>query len=323
MSRLRRNFVVLKVCTLDTACDSLITNWLVLATSQLFLQAPKTEDQLPVSSDGAILDIHITSFLSGIDTLLTAGRSNAPSRVLSPMKAVVNAVAAIVEDVKIFERRPTRNVDPEALKSLRERAEATLSNLVAASKTHATSSGMAPVSLLDAAASHVSATVTEIGRAVGIRKATRAEQDDFASAFGTGPGPVASATNGYSPGLRSVDEGKQSPSSAPSHQKKASSASVRRIDAFAAPQGALRFAGDSRGPLSGGSSNGSPRIRDDVRNRLASEPSSSDTNSPPPIFDQPPSRGIVSDDSANAEGSEDAWAELKVRPNLPFLVYRC
>lgn len=233
------------------------------------------------------------------------------------MKAVVNAVAAIVEDVKIFERRPTRNVDPDTLRALRERAEATLSNLVTASKTHATSSGMAPVSLLDAAASHVSATVTETGRAVGIRKSTKAEQEDFASSFSTGSSSSASApttaTNGYSPALRSVDEGKQSPSSSSSHQKKASTASTRRIDAFSAPQGALRFAGDSRGPLSGGSSNGSPMMRDDVRNRLASEPSSSDTNSPPPIFDQPPSRGIVSDDSANAEGSEDAWAELKVR----------
>ncbi|KAF7976222.1 hypothetical protein HWV62_7240 [Athelia sp. TMB] len=280
----------------------------VKATSQLFLQAPKSEDQLPVTSDGAILDIHITSFLSGIDSLLTAGRSNAPSRVLTPMKAVVNAVAAIVEDVKIFERRPTRPADPETLKSLRERAEATLSNLVAASKTHATSSGMAPVSLLDAAASHVSATVTEIGRTIGIRKATKAEQEDFASAFGTHSGPAASATNGYAPALRSVEEGKQSPSasSSSSHQKKPSAASTRRME-FTSPQGSLRFPAESRG----GSSNGSPMMRDDARNRLASEPSSSDTNSPPPIFDQPSSRGIVSDDSAAAESSEDAWAELK------------
>ena len=227
------------------------------------------------------------------------------------MKAVVNAVAAIVEDVKIFERRPTRPADPETLKSLRERAEATLSNLVAASKTHATSSGMAPVSLLDAAASHVSATVTEIGRTIGIRKATKAEQEDFASAFGTHSGPPSSATNGYSPALRPVDEGKQSPSALSSHQKKPSAASTRRME-FTSPQGSLRFPAESRGPLSGGSSNGSPMMRDDARNRLASEPSSSDTNSPPPIFDQPSSRGIVSDDSAAAEGSEDAWAELKV-----------
>lgn len=40
---------------------------------------------------------------------------------------------------------------------------------------------------------------------------------------------------------------------------------------------------------------------------------------PPLIFDQPSSRNtgrLLSDDSANVEGSEDAWAELKVRTSL-------
>ena len=58
------------------------------------------------------------------------------------MKSVVNAVSAIVEDVRLFERRPQRersDVDQDVLRALRERAEATLqvSNLVTASKTHA------------------------------------------------------------------------------------------------------------------------------------------------------------------------------------------
>ncbi|OSX61913.1 hypothetical protein POSPLADRAFT_1181965 [Postia placenta MAD-698-R-SB12] len=193
----------------------------VKATSQLFLQAPRMDDQLPVSQDGGLVDIHVTAFVSAIDSLLTAGRSNAPTRVLTPMKAVINAVSAIIEDVKIVERRPRRDIDVDALRTLRDRLEATLSNLVAATKTHATGSGMSPVSLLDAAASHVSATVTEIGKAVCIRKATRAEQEQFAPASSVG----ASATNGYAPPLRSVDEGGSL------HQRMASSASSRRGDA--------------------------------------------------------------------------------------------
>jgi hypothetical protein len=96
------------------------------------------------------------------------------------------------------------------------------------------------------------------------------------------------------------------------HQKKASSASSRRMDMYGSPSS--RFA-DIRA-----NAGGRPSGEDNVR-RLASEPSSSDTNSPPPIFDHPPSRsaggGLLSDDSANADGSEDAWAELKVR----FCVY--
>ena len=233
------------------------------------------------------------------------------------MKSVVNAVSAITEDVRLFERRPQRersDVDQDVLRALRERAEATLSNLVTASKTHATSSGMSPVSLLDAAASHVSATVTEIGRTVCIRKASRAEQDDFAAAA---PSPAlnSSATNGFSPALRAVEEINSS-----NHQKKGSTTSIssssRRMDGYGSPSSAVgsRFA-DSRSSSKVPPSSATRPPAEDSR-RLASEPSSSDTDSPPPIFDQPPSRsagGLFSDDSANAEGSEDAWAELKVR----------
>ncbi|KAF8160871.1 hypothetical protein B0H34DRAFT_765957 [Crassisporium funariophilum] len=267
----------------------------VKATSQLFLQAPKfdkDEDQLPVSSDGGVLDIHITAFLSAVDSLLTAGRSNAPTRVLVPMKSVVNAVTNIIDDVKNFERRPQRDrsdVDSDALRSLRERAEATLTNLTAATKNHASSSGMSPVSLLDAAASHVSLTITEIGRTICIRKATKAEQDQFSySAYG---GPSGTATNGFSPSLRSVEEARSS------HQRKASQNSM-----------------SSRGGRFSESPSSPPNPRSYVdRRRPPSENSSSEqTNSPPPIFDiHGNSGGVVSDDSAQAEGSEDAWAELK------------
>lgn len=270
-----------------------------LATSQLFLQAPRTDDQLPVSSDGGVLDIHVTAFVTAIDSLLTAGRSNAPTRVLTPMKAVVNAVTTIVEDVRAFERRPRRDrseVDLEALRALRERAEATLSNLVTASKTHATSSGMSPVSLLDAAASHVSFTITEIGKTVCIRKATRAEQEQLAPASSS-----ATATNGYAPSLRSVEE-IRSP-----HQRGGSSASSRRGDSFSS-------AARSTDPVSSARiSTGRSSLEE--RRGPPSNMSSSDASSPPPIFDQPTSHstgGMTSDESAIAEGPEDAWTELKV-----------
>ncbi|KAJ7076896.1 hypothetical protein B0H15DRAFT_934193 [Mycena belliarum] len=269
----------------------------VKATSQLFLQAPKMdrpEDQLPVSGDGGVLDIHVTAFLSAIDSLLTAGRSNAPTRVLTPMKAVVNAVSSIVDDVRAFEARPPReqsDVDLDALLALRERADATLTNLVAATKTHATSAGMSPVSLLDAAASHVAVTITEIARTVCIRKATRAEQEQ-AAVSGYTP---SSATNGFSPALRSVDEGGKRTPPAQGHQRKPSAA----LSASSTRSGGGRFA--ERSPVAP-----SPSSPYDARRRPPSDNSSSDnTNSPPPIFDQP------ANDSAVADGSEDAWAELK------------
>lgn len=207
----------------------------VKATSQLFLPTPKfdkPEDQLPVATDGGVLDVHITAFMSAIDSLLTAGRSNAPTRVLSPMKTVVNAVTNIVEDIRAYERRPRHDheVDLDALRTLRERTEATLSNLVAATKTHATSHGMSPVSLLDAAASHVSTSVTEIARTVFVRKATKAEMEQFSY---TSPPP--SASNGYSPNLQSVHESMSSYN--PRHQRNGSQASVSPPRNWNGPKG--------------------------------------------------------------------------------------
>ncbi|EJF55728.1 hypothetical protein DICSQDRAFT_130488 [Dichomitus squalens LYAD-421 SS1] len=257
------------------------------ATSQLFLKPPKVDDQLPVARDGGLVDVHVTGFVSSIDSLLTAGRSNAPTQVLQPMKGVINAVTAIIEDVRVFERRPPRDraeVDLDALQSLRDRLDATLSNLVAAAKTHATSAGMSPVSLLDAAASHVSATVTEIGKTVHIRKATKAEQDAFM------PSSSSSATNGYAPSLRSVEELRST--SSPSHQRSGSSTSLR--------------GGDDRYNVSPSSS---PRV---TPRRPPSNMSSSNASSPPPLFDKPKVNGnSKNDSSASGEGPEDAWAELK------------
>ncbi|KAI1787840.1 hypothetical protein LXA43DRAFT_1027709 [Ganoderma leucocontextum] len=252
------------------------------ATSQLFLQPPKVDDQLPVARDGGLVDVHVTGFVSSIDSLLTAGRSNAPTRVLQPMKGVINAVTAIIEDVRAFERRPQRDraeVDLEALQFLRERLDATLSNLATAAKTHATGAGMSPVSLLDAAASHVSSTVTEIGKTIHIRKATRAEQDAFT------PGVSSSATTGFTPSLRAVEELR----SPPPHQRSGSSTSSRGVE--------------ERFDVSPSSS---------PRRRPPSNMSSSNASSPPPLFEKPTANGsIKSDSSAPAEGAEDAWAELK------------
>ncbi|KAG2352042.1 hypothetical protein BDR07DRAFT_1344693 [Suillus spraguei] len=257
----------------------------VKATSQLFLQAPKMEDQLPMGPDGGLVDIHVTAFVSAIDSLLTAGRSSAPTRVLVPMKAVVTSTTAIIDDVRAYEQHPSRtDVDVDILHTLRERAEATLTNLVAASKTHATASGMSPVSLLDAAASHVSVTLTEIAKMICIRKASRAEQEEF----------MSSSTSGS---LSYVSSARPTEDVRPSFERKGSTFSIRRSEDVVSP------------PMTAAS-----RFADVHGRRTPSEPSSSLTNSPPPIFDKSPitsALGAISDDSAPPEGGEDAWSELK------------
>lgn len=99
--------------------------------------------------------------------------SSAPSTALTAMKSVVTSVSAIADDVDSFLRhnqhqRP--NSSHETATQLVERLRATLGNLVAAVRTHAMSYGTSPVSLLDAAASHVSTTVTALVGEVLVRR---------------------------------------------------------------------------------------------------------------------------------------------------------
>ncbi|KAG8752017.1 component of the polarisome, partial [Ceratobasidium sp. 423] len=143
------------------------------ATSQLYVQQPVSvtkQDQLPISERGGIVDVHITEFQSAIDTMLMAGRSNAPSTALTAMKAIVTSVSAIADDVESYVRHQRVPSEHENATQLVERLRATLGNLVAAARTHAMSFGTSPVSLLDAAASHVSTTVTALVREVLVRR---------------------------------------------------------------------------------------------------------------------------------------------------------
>jgi hypothetical protein len=170
-------------------------------TSSLLLQnpkSPKSDNQgIGMFADGAISDAHITAFFTAIDTLLFTGRSSAPTRVLTPTTSVVNAVTNILDGVRSHSRR---QLDPGGVQALEERVEATLSNLVTASKTHATSSGLSPVSLVDAAAGHVSAAIAELTRVVHLRRATKDEQEQFA------PSSFRTTDNSFTPCLRTVEE---------------------------------------------------------------------------------------------------------------------
>lgn len=246
-----------------------------------------------MSSDGGLLDVHVTAFISSTDNLLTAGRSNSPSKVLPPMKAVVNAVTAILDDATSYECRRELTVTEEGnMRLLRERIEATLSNLVAAAKTHAISMGMSPVSLLDAASSHLSAAVTELGRTTFIRKATKGEQDQFLAASGS----MSPVLNGFVPTIRSIDEVKLSVG----HRRAGSTTSFRTNDSPSSIPSKLTD--NPFSPIS--------HLQAGLIDTRSTSPLSS-TGSPPPLFEQSNRKG-ASDDPTVAEGTDDAWAELKV-----------
>lgn len=143
------------------------------ATSTMFAARPMTDDHLPASPDGNIADIHVTAFQTSIDNLLSTARSSQPSNVLTAMKAVVLAISEISDDVKAFEADPNMHVEPSTLENFKHQSTATLNSLMSAARNHAMSSGLSPISLVDAAAGHVSSNVIEIVKLLKIRKTVK------------------------------------------------------------------------------------------------------------------------------------------------------
>lgn len=86
------------------------------------------------------------------------------------MKGVVESINDISEDVHDWESEPNFTIDQTQLDVCKHQSSTTLNALMQAARNHAMSAGLSPISLLDAAASHVSANVVEIIKLLKIRK---------------------------------------------------------------------------------------------------------------------------------------------------------
>ncbi|EZF28965.1 hypothetical protein H109_01499 [Trichophyton interdigitale MR816] len=138
------------------------------------------KDNTLTQPDGLVKDVHVTKFQMAIDELLRIARSDEPSLVLGQMKGVVLAVRHITQDIDSAVNVNTATDDE--LTKIRARAKAqvsaTANNLITASKNFGNSNGLSPVSLLDAAASHLTAAVVELVRKVKIRPTPEDELAD-------------------------------------------------------------------------------------------------------------------------------------------------
>jgi myosin heavy subunit len=114
--------------------------------------------------DGVIKDVHVTKFQLFIDELLRVARSDDHHHVMRQINAVVISVRHILQDVQLSKSSDSA----ESAKAARK-VSATANNLITASKNFASSNGLSPISLLDAAASHMSTAVIELIRIVKIR----------------------------------------------------------------------------------------------------------------------------------------------------------
>lgn len=124
---------------------------------------------------GLVKDVHVTKFQVAIDELLRRARVEQPDKVIDAMKSVVMSVRRITKDFDAF---PASNEQSQQRKQLKGRVSSTANALITASKTFATSAGLAPVSVLDAAASNLVAAMIELLREVKIRVTPDGELDE-------------------------------------------------------------------------------------------------------------------------------------------------
>ncbi len=126
--------------------------------------------------DGLIRDFHVTKFQVSIDELLRAARVSDPPSVLGYVRSVVVTVRELSQDVGVA-RANDDNLAQQRTKLL-AKLSATANNLITASKNFALAKGLSPVSLLDAAASHLTAAVVELIHSVKIRPTPVEELED-------------------------------------------------------------------------------------------------------------------------------------------------
>jgi hypothetical protein len=126
--------------------------------------------------NGLVKDVHVTKFQISIDEILQRARTDNPERVTEAMKSVVVSVRRITKDIDEF---PPNDPDlAQQQVKLKAKVSSTANNFITASKNFASSAGISPVSLLDAAASHLVAAIVELLRTVKIRATPAGELED-------------------------------------------------------------------------------------------------------------------------------------------------
>ncbi|KAK6539284.1 component of the polarisome [Orbilia ellipsospora] len=120
--------------------------------------------------NGLVKDIHITRCQLAIDEILRTARID-PKGTMVHMKGVATIVRAITKGVE------ASNPSDEVLR-MSMRVEATGQNLITAIRNHASADGLSPVSLVDAASSHLTAAVVELAKKVKVRPTPADELND-------------------------------------------------------------------------------------------------------------------------------------------------
>ena len=120
--------------------------------------------------------MHVTKFQIAIDELLQTARKETPDKVTDAMKLVVVSVRRITKDLDESAPRDDEQAHQQA--KLKAKVSSTANGLITASKNFTAGAGLSPVSLIDAAASHLSNAVIDLLRMAKIRTTPAGELED-------------------------------------------------------------------------------------------------------------------------------------------------
>ena len=121
----------------------------------LAFQQPSVEkDASLLQPNGLIKDVHVIEFQVAIDEAIRMSRQD-PKSLLTQMKSVVLSVKHITEDFASVDESDAK------IAQLLTKISGTACNFITATKNYVFSGGLSPVSLLDAAASHLSAAIVD------------------------------------------------------------------------------------------------------------------------------------------------------------------
>lgn len=148
--------------------------------------------------DGLIKDFHVAKFHVAIDEVLRAARVGEYRAIMDCMRMVILSIRHIYQDVSNPVHDSVNDASTQQRAKLRSKVSATANNFITASKNFAASQGISPVSLLDAAASHLASAVVELIQLVKIRPTPPDELDDDED----------ESLSAASPGLFSVSDGR-------------------------------------------------------------------------------------------------------------------
>lgn len=141
-----------------------------------------------LEQNGFIKHIHVTRIQVAIDELLRSARTSEPQALFTHVRSILVYARDIIQDAQ--KETPSNDEQAQKIAGYTRMISDTANNLVTAVRNFSSASGLSPICLIDAAASHVTNSVIALASVVKIKPATPEEleeEDDNSSLIAESP----------------------------------------------------------------------------------------------------------------------------------------